>query len=176
MAISCYNWVTQVWIWSKKTENLPTQVVVEVTRESTIILGELAAWEVQGYWICAPHSLWTNLHAHTECLGLGWSVPWIAEHGDQMTWEAVSKDEILKDVCMCICFVAQSCATLCNPMDCRLPGSSVHGDSPGKNTEVGCHALLQGIFPILGLNPGLLNCRQILYSLSHKGRDSDNPS
>ena len=32
-------------------------------------------------------------------------------------------------------------------MDCSLPGSSVHGDSPGKNTGVGCHALLQGIFP-----------------------------
>ena len=37
-------------------------------------------------------------------------------------------------------------------MDCSLPGSSgdsweAHGDSPGKNTGVGCHALLQGIFP-----------------------------
>ena len=33
----------------------------------------------------------------------------------------------------------QSCLTLCNPMDCSLPGSSVHADSPGKNTGVGCH-------------------------------------
>ena len=33
--------------------------------------------------------------------------------------------------------VAQSCLTCCNPMDCSLPGSSVHGDSPGKNTAVG---------------------------------------
>ena len=32
-------------------------------------------------------------------------------------------------------------------MDCSPPGSSVHGDSPGKSTGVGCHALLQGIFP-----------------------------
>jgi len=38
-------------------------------------------------------------------------------------------------------------------MDCHLPGSSVHGDSPGKNNGVGCHALLQGIFPTQGLNP-----------------------
>ena len=37
----------------------------------------------------------------------------------------------------------QSCPTLCNPMDCSLPGSSVHGDSPGKNTGVGCHFLFQ---------------------------------
>ena len=41
----------------------------------------------------------------------------------------------------------QSCLTPCDAMDCSLPGSSVHEDSPGKNTEVGCHALLQGILP-----------------------------
>ena len=45
-----------------------------------------------------------------------------------------------------LCLVAQSCLTLCNPVNCSPPGSSVHGDSPGKNTGVGCHALLQGIF------------------------------
>ena len=43
--------------------------------------------------------------------------------------------------------VAQSSPTLSDPMDCSLPGSSVHGDCPGKNTGVGCHALLQGLFP-----------------------------
>ena len=42
-------------------------------------------------------------------------------------------------------------------MDCRLPGLSVHGDSPGKNTGMGCRALLQGIFPTQGLDPGLLS-------------------
>ena len=36
-------------------------------------------------------------------------------------------------------------------------------DSPGKSTRVGCHALLQEIFPTQGSNPGLLRCRQILY-------------
>ena len=43
-----------------------------------------------------------------------------------------------------LCLLAQSCPILCDPMDCNLPSSSVHGDSPGKNTGVGCHALLQG--------------------------------
>ena len=57
--------------------------------------------------------------------------------------------------------VAQLSPTLCDPMDCSPPGSSVHRDSPGKNTGVGCHALLQGIFPIQGSNPGLLHCRKI---------------
>ena len=61
------------------------------------------------------------------------------------------------------------CLTLCDPVDCSLPGSSVHGDSPGKNTGVGCHALLQGIFPTQESNPGLLHCRQILYQLSYAG-------
>ena len=42
-------------------------------------------------------------------------------------------------------------------------------DSPGKNTGVGSHFLLQGIFPTQGLNLGLLHCRQILYGLSHQG-------
>ena len=48
-------------------------------------------------------------------------------------------------------------------------GSPVHGDSPGKNTRVDCHALLQGIFPTQGSNPGLQNCRQIVYCLIHQG-------
>jgi len=52
-------------------------------------------------------------------------------------------------------------------MDCSPLGPSVHGASPGKNTGVGCHALLQGIFPTQGSNPGLRHCRRILYHLSH---------
>ena len=68
-----------------------------------------------------------------------------------------------------LCLVVQSCPTPCDPMDCNLPGSPVHGDSPDKNTGVGCHAVLQGIFPTQGSNPGLLHCRQILYHLSHQG-------
>ena len=51
------------------------------------------------------------------------------------------------------------------PHGCSLPGSSVHSDSPDKNTGVGGHALLQGIFPTQGSKPGLPHCRQILYQL-----------
>ena len=102
--------------------------------------------------------------------------------------------------------VSQSSLTLCNPMDCSQPGSSVHGilrarmlelfpspddlpnpgikpmspalqvdslptELPGKPINIGlsCHALLQGIFPTQGSNPGLPYYRQILYSLSHQG-------
>ena len=69
----------------------------------------------------------------------------------------------------------QSRLTLYDPMDDSLPGSSVHGDSPGKNTGVGCHSLLQGIFPTQGLNPGLsivrgLHIKSILKLRSREGR------
>ena len=62
-----------------------------------------------------------------------------------------------------LCLLAQLCLTLCYPMDCSPPGSSVHWDFPVKNTAVGCHSLLQGIFPNQGSNPGLPHCRWILY-------------
>ena len=48
-------------------------------------------------------------------------------------------------------------------------GSSAHRDFPEKNTGVGCHALLQGIFPTQGSNPGLQHCGQMLYHLSYQG-------
>ena len=66
--------------------------------------------------------------------------------------------------------VSQLCLTLCDPMDYSLPDSSVHGQniSPGKNTEVDSHSLLQGIFPTQESNLGLLHCRQILYCVSHQ--------
>ena len=69
--------------------------------------------------------------------------------------------------CVVLFLVAQSCPTLCNSTDCSLPGSSVHRDSSGKDTSVGCHVLLQGIFPNKGSNSGLLYYRWILYHLSH---------
>ena len=61
--------------------------------------------------------------------------------------------------------VAQSCLTLCDPMDCMYPARLFcPWNSPGKNAGVACHSLLQRIFLTQGLNPGLLHCRQILYS------------
>ena len=58
---------------------------------------------------------------------------------------------------------------LCNSMDCSPSGSSIHGDSPGKNTGVGCHNLLQGIVSTQGFNPVFPCCRWIVYHLSYQG-------
>ena len=64
---------------------------------------------------------------------------------------------------ICLCCAVLSRVQLCwHRLLCPW-GFSVHGDSPGKKTGVGCHALLQMIFPTQGLNLGLLHCRQILY-------------
>ena len=61
-----------------------------------------------------------------------------------------------------VVLVAQSCLTLCDPMVCPW-------NPPGKNTGVGCHSFLQGIFLAQGSNLGLLHHRQFLYHLSYQG-------
>ena len=75
-------------------------------------------------------------------------------------------------MCVCMC-VRLSCSVMSESLrphgQGSLPGSPVHGDSLGENTGMGCHALLQGIFPSQGWNPGLPHCRRILYHLSHQG-------
>ena len=64
--------------------------------------------------------------------------------------------------------VAQACLTVCDPMECSVPGSSIH-DFSGKNTGVGFHFFFQEIFLTQGLNLGLPHCRQMFYPLSHQG-------
>ena len=70
----------------------------------------------------------------------------------------------LRQLCV---LVSESCPTLCDPIDCCLPGSSVHRILHAGILD--CNSLLQGIFPTQGSNPGLLHCRQILYHLSYQG-------
>ena len=64
--------------------------------------------------------------------------------------------------------VAQSCLTLCDPMDCSPPGPSAHGILQARILEQVAIPFYQGIFPAQGLNLGLPHCRQILYRLSHQ--------
>ena len=96
------------------------------------------------------------------------------QHSKEVSWSEGSlsgacHDHLWMTLCAVLCLVAQSCLTIFDPMDCSLSGFSVHGDSPGKNTTVGCHALLQGSFPTQGSNPSFPHCWQILHHLSHKG-------
>ena len=106
------------------------------------------------------------------------------------TWKqpkCPSTDEWIKDMWYIyneiFSSVAQSCSTVCNPMNHRKWSESrsvmsvslqPHGlysswNSPGQNTGVGSLSLLQGLFPTQGLNPGLPHCRWIYYQMSDKG-------
>ena len=67
--------------------------------------------------------------------------------------------------------VAQLCLTLCDPMDCSPPGSSVHGILQAAILEWAAIPFSRGSSwdPNLGSNLGFLHCRQILYHLNHRG-------
>ena len=66
-----------------------------------------------------------------------------------------------------VCALTWLCLTLCDPMYCSPPGSSVRGDSPGGNTGVGCHVLLQRIFLTQGSNLSLLRLQHCRWNLYH---------
>ena len=67
--------------------------------------------------------------------------------------------------------IAKSCPTLATPWTvCSLPGSSVHGILQARILEWAAISFSRGIFPTQGLNPCLLNCRQILNQLSYEGK------
>ena len=72
--------------------------------------------------------------------------------------------------CSVLCLVAQPCPTLCDPMDCSPPVFLCPWDFPGKNTGVGWHALLQGVFPTQGLNPLLLHLQVGTLPLAPPGK------
>ena len=76
----------------------------------------------------------------------GWS-------GEAGAGERLAREGLYVCACVLSCF---SHVRLCDHMDCSLPGSSARGNSPGKNTGVGCCALLQGIFLTKGSNLCLL--------------------
>ena len=80
---------------------------------------------------------------------------WLPE---EQHWRKVRQYFYFNVKITCVCTKSlRSCLTLCHHMDCSPGGSSVYGDSPGKNTRMSYHALLQGIFPTQGLNSHLLH-------------------
>ena len=86
-----------------------------------------------------------------------------------MELEIISKSYLEKHILSTCVLVAQSCPQSLQPHGLGPTKLLCPWNSPGKNTGVGCHFLLQGIFLTQGSNPGLPCCRQILYHLSHQG-------
>ena len=71
-------------------------------------------------------------------------------------------------VCVCLCVSPSAVSNSLRPHGVYPARLLCPWNSPGKNTGVGSHSLLQGIIPIQGSNPGLLHFRQVLYHLSHQ--------
>ena len=134
---------------------------------SSVVKNPPAMQEPQGTWVPSlgqEGSLGEGMATHSSVLA--WRIPWTEESGRLQFTELQSQTRLKRLSSSMHTKSFQSCLTLCEYMDCSLPGSSVYGDSPSKNTGVGCYALLQGRFPIQGLNPcllWLLHCRRILY-------------
>ena len=106
---------------------------------------QAALWRTQDSSLVSPAELSTMWVNHMENVS-------------SSSWETdpVDTSWILSEV-------AQSYPTLCYPMDQGVPTRLLcPWNFPGKNTGVGCHFLLQGIFPTQGSNPGLLYFRQTL--------------
>ena len=128
----------------------------------------------RGYWIGdAGLRSWDTLG---QCVELGRGAGGMVLLGlllpQPQTSASVDPVPLLSTCCVCVCvcvLVTQSCDSLRPHVPARL---LCPWNSPGKNTGVGCHSILQGMFPTQGLNPGLLHCRQILKHLSHQGLDS----
>ena len=128
---------------------------------------------------------WTESHSSSKCtkvsvsprctkviygkmVGTGWTEALFFCSFGQGCWVQLHNDSIAIKFFFFMkvkVLVTQLCLTLCNPID--LARLLCAWNSPGKNTGVGCHSLLQGIFPTQGSNLGFLHCRHILYHLSH---------
>ena len=118
------------------------------------------------------HSVKSTLCDPMDCSPPGSSVHGILQ-ARILAWISISfsKNCLLKThkkMSACVkmkALVTKPCATLCNLMDCGPPGSSVHGI---LQVRLGCHFLLQGIFPTHWSNLGFPHCRKILYPLRHQ--------
>ena len=87
----------------------------------------------------------------------------------QLYWKHTVTRESGCSIQICYCLVTKWCQMLCDPMACNPTGSFRPWDFPGKNTGMGCHFLLEGIFPTQGSNLRLLHWQAYSLLLSHLG-------
>ena len=136
-----------------------------------------AMWETWVRSLGQEDPLDKEMATHSSILA--WRIPWTEESGglqsigsqrvghERSNWTCIHTYQCLYKW-SCCCLVTKSCPALATSwtVAARLLGP---WDSPGKNTGVGGHSLLQGIFLTQGLNPGLLHQQVDSLSLSHQG-------
>ena len=121
-------------------ERGPPEGAIHLDYSENGCLGERVGQELR-----LPCECWPPGVSHSFKLEGGWLLPEGSRHLEyhvsgcllELCWGVV-----LGNSCAVRCSVSP--VRLCDPEDCSPPGSSVHGDSPGKNTGGGCHALLRG--------------------------------
>ena len=143
---------------TRETETHQIREMVGTVEEGTSLRGTLK------YTIRTLGLILSEMTSHWTILSRGESRPNLCLV--RITLAAMQRGDYID--CAVLCLVAQLCPTVLWPHGLSPAGFSVHGDSPGKNTGVCCHALLQGIFPTQRWSPGLPHCRWILYCLSHQ--------
>ena len=121
-------------------------------------------------WVANHHQIYGILSISLQILLDKYQVRYCFLICRKYTFESISIWQLWESLCNLIIswslstnldvqFSPSVVSDSCDPMDCSPPGSSVHGISPGKNTGVGSHFLLQGMFPTQGSNPHLLHCQ-----------------
>ena len=126
--------------------------------------------------LCPPHILEVSTGVgHIQGVGLDrvWSLEGGQESWGQVRILLTTASRSNADLCLHSTAVAakslQSCPTLCDPMDCSPPSSSVHGILQGRILEWVTMPSSRGSFPTQGSNPGLPHRMQIFHHLSHQG-------
>ena len=128
--------------WGREESDTTEQLHFHALEEKMATYPSILAWRI--LWMEEPGGLWS--------MGL------------QRVWHDWATNTHTYNI-----YLFMSMADSLRPHGLQLTRFLCLWDSPGKNTGVGCHVLLQGIFPIQGSNSSLLHYRQILYHLSHQG-------
>ena len=149
------------YLWRRKWQPTPVLLPGKSRGQRSLVGCSPGGCRVRHDWVTSLHPPYHNYYH---------SLIWITvdvdgcllELRDNGGWSLASKEQSESEV-------AQSRPTFCDPMDCNLPGSSVHRILQARILGVGCHFLPQGIFPTQGSNPRLPHCGEMLYRLSHQG-------
>ena len=131
------------------------------------LISDLESRSIMKVFSCVDGSLYHFFYEQTQA-GITCFSMLLMFHHRVSSFED-QKKLTLKTYCVCVRSVTAVVSASLQTPGLSLPGTYVHGNSPGKNTGMGCHSIIQGIFPVQGLNPHFLHCRQILYLLSHQG-------